>query len=277
MTHVDKARLDQLYDFYNSREWVHPDPLEFLYQYPRFEDREVVGLIASSLAYGRVNQILKSVSVVLEAMGSSPRRFIEKARQKSLRKPFIGFKHRFTTGEELIGLLMGIKGIIGQYGSLYAGFCSHFQGGDETVLPALCGFVEELKAWSGGGSNSLLPPPQKGSACKRLNLFLRWMVRVDQVDPGGWHCVSPAKLIVPLDTHMHRIGLELQMTNRKQTSMRTAMDITNSLRAVSPGDPVRYDFALTRIGIRGTSLNQRSVDHENIHNRRHRLCGKVPD
>ncbi|MBW2545477.1 MAG: TIGR02757 family protein, partial [Deltaproteobacteria bacterium] len=95
-----------------------------------------------------------------------------------------------------------------------------------------------------------VPLPAKGSACKRLNLFLRWMVRRDDVDPGGWDDIPPSKLVIPLDTHMHRICLAFGFTKRKQADMKTALEITDSFRAIVPDDPVRYDFALTRLGIR---------------------------
>ncbi|MCJ7774009.1 MAG: DUF2400 domain-containing protein, partial [Desulfobacterales bacterium] len=96
----------------------------------------------------------------------------------------------------------------------------------------------------------LVAHPQKGSACKRMNLFLRWMVRQDAVDPGGWDDVSPSKLVIPLDTHMYRIGLRLGFTTRKQMDMHTAIEITKGFQKVIPDDPVKYDFSLTRFGIR---------------------------
>jgi len=96
----------------------------------------------------------------------------------------------------------------------------------------------------------LLPDPRLGSACKRLNLYLRWMVRRDAVDPGGWN-VPPAKLVVPLDTHMHALGRALGLTDRRSADLRTALEITAAFRAIAPDDPVRYDFALTRLGMRG--------------------------
>ncbi len=100
----------------------------------------------------------------------------------------------------------------------------------------------------------LLPSPGKGSACKRLNLFLRWMVRSDDVDPGGWSGVDAGKLIVPLDTHMHRMGLEVGLTRRKQADMQAALEVTRAFRTIAPEDPVRYDFALTRLGIHDISM-----------------------
>ena len=263
---IGKAQLDQLYALYNSRKWVHPDPLEYLYYYADLKDREVVGLIASSLAYGRVSQILKSVSTVLNKMGPSPYRLLDTATPASLRKTFGDFKHRFTSGEELVMMLMGAKRIRKRYGSLYACFLSGSNREDETIMPGLSFMVRELRAPFNGRSNSLVPVPERGSACKRLNLFLRWMVREDGVDPGGWRKVSPTKLIVPLDTHMHRICRLLKLTSRKQADMRTAIEVTRAFRKIEPEDPVRYDFALTRLGIRKDAglckLNEIGVKYE---------------
>ena len=246
--------LERFYTTYNHRRFVHPDPLEFLYDYDDPLDREIVGLVASSLAYGRVGQILKSVSSVLSLM-PSPRLYLKKATRSSLSKAFFSFKHRFTTGDELSSLLWGIKGVIEKRGSLRKCFEEGLGGEDETLLPALHLFVSVVKREGGIGSyNSLLPSPCKGSACKRLNLFLRWMVRRDRVDPGDWRGVPPEKLFVPLDTHMHRLGLALGLTGRRQADLRTALEITDRFRKISPADPVRFDFALTRLGMKGIEV-----------------------
>jgi len=246
---ITKKTLENLYLTYNKREFVHPDPLESLYNYSDLTDREIVGIIASSLAYGRVGQIAKSVSWVLDQMGPSPFDFLGKSSKKSLELVFSGFRHRFTTGYELASLLYGIKQVIERYGSLQKCFMQNLNKTDETIIPALTMLVEQLKNTSNGQHNSLLPCPTKGSALKRLNLFLRWMVRRDDVDPGGWSDVPASKLIVPLDTHMHQISLALGLTQRKQADMRTAMEITLAFTKIAPKDPVRYDFALTRFGI----------------------------
>ena len=247
---ISKSRLDELYWTYNSRMWVHPDPLEYLYHYSDPFDQEIVGLIASSLAYGRVAQILKSIKWVLDKMGSSPYRFLKRTKPGSFQKLFGDFKHRFTTSEELIAMFTGVKRLIACYGSLYSCFLSGFNEDDDHILPALACMVRELTTTFNGTCNSLLPLPERGSACKRLNLFLRWMVRKDRVDPGGWQDIPAGKLIVPLDTHMYRICFSLRLTARKNSDMRTAIEITQAFRSVQPNDPVRYDFALTRLGIR---------------------------
>jgi len=249
-TTLNKKALDGLYEKYNRREFVHPDPLEFLYNYKDVRDREVVGLIASSLAYGRVKQILRSVSFVLERLGPFPTRFLVESSQDELLRIFEDFVHRFTTGRHLAALLTGARRAIRLYGSLHACFAAGVREADETVIPALGDFVKELPCGDYSCDKYLLPTPDRGSACKRLHLFLRWMVRKDDVDPGGWDDIPPSKLIVPLDTHMHKIGLALRATRRKQADIRTALEITAAFREIAPEDPVRYDFALTRLGIR---------------------------
>jgi len=245
-----KEKLDGLYAQYNHRRYVHPDPLEFLYDYPDSLDREIVGLIASSLAYGRVAQILKSVSAILEKMQPSPRAFIMGSSAKKLQSAFSGFKHRFTTGVEIAAMLFKTGELIEQYGSLNKCFIEGFNGDDETIIPGLSVFAKRFNSGNNDSKNSLMPDPDRGSACKRLNLFLRWMVREDDVDPGGWNGIPASKLVIPVDTHMYRICSSLDMTCRRQADMQTAIEITDYFREISPDDPVRYDFAITRLGIR---------------------------
>jgi len=245
---LSRARLDSVYRKYNRRIYVHPDPVEFLFDYESLRNREITGLIASSLAYGRVTQILKSVRSVLEKM-DSPSDFLAGARRETLRRKFSSFRHRFTSGEEMAAMLWGAKNIIDEYGSLGACFTESFSQQDENVLPALEHFTKALRDAAGSSIKSLVPVPSRGSACKRLNLYLRWMVRRDDVDPGGWTGIKTSHLIVPLDTHMHRIGRALGLTDRNCADMRTAIEITRGFGRYCPMDPVKYDFALTRIGI----------------------------
>jgi uncharacterized protein (TIGR02757 family) len=143
-------------------------------------------------------------------------------------------------------MLVRAKHLVETHGSLEGCFVRGWSPVDGDVTQGLCGFARQLGA---GECGSLLPVPERGSACKRLNLFLRWMVRRDNVDPGGWTQVPPSALVVPMDVHMHRVGMALGMTARKQPDIRTAREVTEAFRALSPDDPVRYDFALTRQGI----------------------------
>jgi uncharacterized protein (TIGR02757 family) len=245
-----KVQLEKLYGRYNRFELIHPDPLEFLHHYPESGDREVVALIASALAYGRVGQILKSVASVLGIMGPSPLAYLQCTGSARMSGDFSEFVHRFARGHHVVAMLAGIQGILAREGSLQACFMAGYRPAHETVLPALTHLVHRLTDQGRLAAGHLVADPLRKSACKRLNLFLRWLVRCDEVDPGGWERVPAAKLIVPLDVHMHRICRSLGLTQRRHADLRTALEVTEGFRRMVPDDPVRYDFALTRLGIR---------------------------
>jgi uncharacterized protein (TIGR02757 family) len=273
-----KAGLASLYRRYNRREFVHPDPLELVYDYSTPEDQEIAGLLCACLAYGRVAQILVSVSRVLDMMGDegsgrtrgSPHAFLGRVTDRELRDLLRPFKHRFTTGSEVAALLIAVKRTIAEHGSLEALFAAGVKRNHDTVLPGLELFVERLRVSAGGPAAcpSLLSSPADGSACKRLNLYLRWMVRRDRVDPGPWHTVPRSKLVVPLDTHMFRIARALGLTRRRQANLATAVEITGAFARHSPRDPVRYDFCLTRLGINplldGPALLRPLLEHLSV-------------
>ena len=242
--------LEELYDHYNGFEHIHPDPLEFVYHYDEKADRELSAFIASALAYGRVRQILQSVRSVLDTMGPSPSRFLLENRPADIRRAFRSFRHRFTTGEVLSDLLVALRALTREYGSLQSCFLAGFSKHDPNILPALAVMVKKFERACGRTMQMFLPSPDGGSACKRLNLFLRWMVRRDNVDPGTWQGIPASHLIVPLDTHMHRIAAAMGLTSRKQADIRCAIEITDAFSSMRPDDPVRYDFALTRLGIK---------------------------
>ncbi len=245
-----KKKLEEIYSKYNKRELVDPDPLVFVYDYNKKEDRELVGLIASSLAYGRVAQILKSVRIVLGVMGRSPSSYLSCSNKEDLKKSFKNFKHRFTDGKEMASFLWGIKNIVEKHGSIENCFLKGHKKSDTDMIPALKFFSKEMRSFMGNGTNSLLPDAEKSSACKRINLYLKWMVRKDDVDPGCWQKIDPGKLIIPLDTHMYRFGTCAGWTKRKNADMRTALEITEGFKKIAPKDPIKYDFAITRFGIR---------------------------
>lgn len=240
--------LEDLYSRYNDRGFVEPDPLHFLFRYDDVRDREIVGLIASSLAFGNVVQIMNSVEKVLGVIGDSPRSYLSSSSRGKMLEEFEGFRHRWADREALINLLDGVKTTVRKFGSLEKCFASGYSDEDRDIVPALTSFVHEVIGQ--GDVNRLVPSPSRGSACKRLNLFLRWMIRSDGVDPGGWDMISSSKLVVPLDVHIHRFSMLLGFTRRKQADLITAREITESMKVFSPIDPVKYDFALTRLGIR---------------------------
>ena len=241
--------LEELYCHYNRFTHIHPDPLEFVYRYEEKPDRELSGFIAAALAYGRVQQILRSARSVLDSMGPNPSDFLLENPPRRIKGIFRSFKHRFTDGEVLSDLLLAARKLIRTYGSLESSFLAGFRHQDRNVLPALSSLVKKLEQAGGRTMPMFLPSPDGGSACKRLNLFLRWMVRSDNVDPGTWQSIPASHLIVPLDTHMHRIAVAMGLTSRKQADIRCAVEITEAFSSIRPDDPVRYDFALTRLGI----------------------------
>ena len=244
-----RERLENVYIEYNRREFIHPDPLEFLLRYSSTEDREIAGLIASGLAYGRVAQILKSTEKVLDILGPAPSAFLREISTGELTGALAGFKHRFTTSFEMAVLLRSASKLQEEWGFLgrmLGAFISQ-----DTYHNALDRFVKNLLDEAGMEKCSLLPRPSLGSACKRLHLFMRWMIRKDEVDPGGWEWISPSVLIIPLDVHMFRAAGALGFTAKKTASCAAAFEITERFRAINPADPVKYDFALTRMGIQG--------------------------
>lgn len=239
--------FDKIYSDYNKRIYVSPDPLQFLYGYENARDREVVALIASSLAYGRVAQILKNVAIVLELLGPKPAEYLMNIDRRSLEHGLSGFVHRFTDSTDMVNFLCCIGSALNRFDDLQNLFLSNYKN---DTWNAVEGFCSELLSCGGTDSLYLLPRPSKGSACKRLALFLRWMVRCDEVDPGGWDRIKPSTLFIPLDTHMFHICSTLGLCSRKSADGKTASEITEAFRVICPEDPVKYDFALTRFGIR---------------------------
>jgi uncharacterized protein (TIGR02757 family) len=250
-----KDRLECIYSQYNKREYINPDPLLFLYDYPEKKNREVAGFIAACLAYGRVELIMETVETVLGKLDPTPFDYLMGQTKKDMTNDFKGFRYRFAKDVHLVNLLWGIREVLKRFSSLENCFYTGMTPEDETIIPGLVFLFEQMNKNKDMGH--LLADPQKKSACKRSLLFLRWMVRKDQVDPGGWEKISPSLLIVPLDTHMHKIGMMLGFTKRKSPDMKTALEITQGFRQVLREDPVKYDFCLTRFGIR----RELSMDH----------------
>jgi uncharacterized protein (TIGR02757 family) len=247
-----KGFLEKTYKELNRPEFIHPDPLEFVWRYKSAADREVVGLIAACLAYGNVTQILRSVEKVLAPMGKAPAAWIQRTPPAAIKKRLAGFKHRFTTGAEMAVFLLNIKHALETSGSLEKLFLKGYKAEEPTVEEALYRFINAFNAKA--CAPTLTPCPEHKSSFKRVNLFLRWMIRKDAVDPGVWAGIPPSKLLIPLDTHMRQVSMSMGITRRKDTSMKTAVEITAFFSRVAPSDPVKYDFALTRAGIRGNNV-----------------------
>ncbi len=253
---IIKDVLERLYDKYNHRSQIKPDPLQFIYKYSNKADMEIAGFLGACLAYGRVQQIEKSIITLLGHMGDYPSEFVLSFNNHK-RSKLSGFKHRFTTGDDISDLLWLLKKVLNQYGSIESYFVRGYKERDENIIPALTHFCDSLRRMYSSehfdrvsrGLKYLLVSPTGGSACKRLNLFLRWMVRNDEVDAGLWKSIDKAKLVVPIDVHMGRLSRILGFHSRKTISLSTAVEVTEGFADIEPEDPVKYDFALSRIGI----------------------------
>ncbi|HUX12283.1 MAG TPA: TIGR02757 family protein [Spirochaetia bacterium] len=242
---------ERAYRRFHHPRYISPDPLELVVPVEDPREREVVGFIAASLAVGRVNAIIGAVSRILEqlsAAAGSVRAGVLELDFRELSELFAGFSYRFFSTPAIASFLAAIGDILRRYGSLEACFSAGLDGRDATVLPALAAFSLELVKSAPVPCGILVTDPVRG-ASKRMHLFLRWMVRSDDVDPGGWTCVSPEKLMVPIDTHMLRMSRLLGLTSRRTADIGTVREVTEIFRAIRPDDPVRYDFSLTRYGI----------------------------
>jgi len=254
-----RAPLDELYRGFDH---VHSaaDPVHIVRRFAAPEDREVVGFCAAGLAFGRVASVLRSIESLLELMGPRPAEFVRAFDPSRERARFEPLVHRWIRGRDLVALLMVLQRMLREHGSI-EGF---FSVGDDPSTPDVRDALEsfssraletDLRVVYGprlplrAGVGYFFPRPSKGSACKRLNLFLRWMVRHDAIDMGVWRTPGATRLVVPLDTHVVRVGRCLKLTRRVSAGWPMASDITASLRKVDAADPVRYDFSLCHIGM----------------------------
>jgi uncharacterized protein (TIGR02757 family) len=264
MTHVSltfKPALDRLYESFNAPDSA-TDPIQIVRRYPEVADREIVAFIASGLAFGRVASVMASVEAVCRVLGPSPVEFLRKFDPGRDGAPLLPVVHRWTKGRDFVALLWILRRLIDDHGSIERAFKSGLRSEAPDVREALESFSSRARAVSLDSAYGRVPPvpgvfyffarPSTGAACKRLNLFLRWMVRRDAVDPGGWTLVERRQLVVPLDTHTIRTGRCLGLTRRSTPGWLMASEITASLRALDSSDPVRYDFSLCHLSMMGS-------------------------
>ncbi len=254
-----RTRLDDLYQSFDDVGSA-TDPVHIVRRFPSRDDREIVGFCAAALAFGRVASVLQSIEALLRVMGPQPAEFVrrfEPARDAGRIHPLV---HRWIRGRDLVALLLILQRMLRESGSIEEFFLAGDDPTTPDVGPALDAFSSralqsDLRGAYGtrrpqrAGVCYFFPRPSAGSACKRLNLFLRWMVRRDAIDLGVWTRVSPSRLIVPLDTHVIRLGQCLRLTRYVSPGWKMAAEITAALRRIDPADPVRYDFSLCHVGM----------------------------
>jgi len=252
-----KPTLDGLYDSFNMPDSA-TDPIQVVRRFSRNDDREVVAFCAAGLAFGRVTSVLQSIQRLVDVMGESPAAFVRHFEPARDEKALRSFVHRWIRGADIIALLWVLHQMLERSGSLESFFLEGDPAGED-VREALDSFSSRAMALDLRGAYGRVPArpgvgyffprPSAGSGCKRLNLFMRWMVRHDALDLGVWTRVSPSRLIVPLDTHIIRVGRCLKLTRYTSPGMPMALDITRALRALDPADPIKYDFSVCHLGM----------------------------
>jgi uncharacterized protein (TIGR02757 family) len=253
-----KQIVEGIYAKYHHPRYLGLDPLVCVRRFKGRDERETVGLLAAVLAYGRVEIIVRSVNSIVGIMGDDPVGFIKDTSYKQKLEYFKKFKHRFNDGQDISALMESIGTIIKEYGSIEKCFCECIDKSGNRFKNALILFTDVIKnngrIYCGDRASFeyLIPSPNKGSACKRMVLYLRWMVRGDDgIDLGVWKSVSPSCLLIPVDTHVAKIARGYGLTNRKSADWKMAEEITAALREFDFGDPVRYDFSLCHAGMVG--------------------------
>ena len=251
-------RLDTLYHEYNRVDSA-SDPVHRVRPFPNPADREIAAFCAGALAFGRVASVINSIDVLFAAMGPRPADFVRSFDPEAPPPEILAMVHRWIRGEDVVALLWILRQMLERSGSVEGFFLEGYGDEQEDVGPALDSFSTRALALDirraygrmprRPGVCYFFPRPSAGSACKRLNLFLRWMTRADEVDLGVWTQVAASKLIVPLDTHVIRLGRCLRLTRYVSPGWKMAADITASLRRLDPEDPVRFDFSLCHVGM----------------------------
>jgi uncharacterized protein (TIGR02757 family) len=252
-----KERLDALYASFDCVGSA-TDPIHIVRRFRDAADREVVGFCAAALAFGRVASVLQSIERLVAVMGASPATFVRGFNAQRDARALEPIVHRWTKGEDLAALVIILQEML-RRGSIEAFFVDGYDPDSRDISGALESFstralAVDLRPAYGSrrprpGAAYFFPRPSSGGACKRLNLFLRWMVRHDAVDFGIWKNVRAAQLIVPLDTHVIRVGRCLRLTRYASPGWKMAADITASLRELDPVDPIKYDFSLCHLGM----------------------------
>ncbi len=250
--HIEKLKsfLDEKSDQFNQPNFIANDPISIPHRFKKLQDIEIAGLFAAVLAWGQRKTVLNKCSFLLEMMDNDPYAFILHHTESDL-KPFTTFKHRTFNGTDTLYFIEFLKSHYSQHHSLEILF--HVPPENETIEQGLIHFHNSFFSLPDypNRTKKHISTPERKSTCKRLSMYLRWMVRNDKrgVDFGIWKSIQPSQLICPCDVHVERVARQLKLIKRKQTDWQTALELTASLRKLDANDPVKYDFALFGLGI----------------------------
>ena len=254
------SRLDALYHDYNRTDSA-TDPIDRVRPFRDPADREIAAFCAAGLAFGRVASVLQSIDALFATIGPRPADFVRRFEPERASPAMRAVVHRWIRGDDLVALLWILRQMLDRSGTIEGFFLEGYRADHEDIGPALDSFSTRALALDirraygrqprRAGVCYFFPRPSAGSACKRLNLFLRWMARSDAIDLGVWSRIPRSKLIVPLDTHVIRLGRCLRLTRYTSPGWKMAAEITSSLREMDAADPVRFDFSICHVGMMG--------------------------
>lgn len=246
-----KSFLDAKVEEYNQPGFIPNDPVSIPHEFTKKQDIEIAGFIAAVFAWGQRKTIINKSHEFLELMGNDPHRFVLNYSEQDL-KPFLSFKHRTFNSTDALYFLHFFKWFYQRHDSLEEAFIV------DRAVPVdmkvqLTHFFDTFFSLPDHPIRTYkhIPNPSRKSACKRINMYLRWMVRKDNkgVDFGIWDTIKPSQLICPCDLHVDRVARKLGLITRKQTDWYTATELTENLRSLDSQDPVKYDFALFGLGV----------------------------
>jgi uncharacterized protein (TIGR02757 family) len=246
-----KSFLDEKYDLYNRISFIESDPISIPHKFSKKEDIEIAAFLAATIAWGGRTNIINNANRLMKWMGHSPYDFIKNAAREDL-KPFLKFVHRTFNGEDCVFFIRSLSNIYKNHGGLENAFCDGISNTDVNAKNAIDNFRKlffELPHESHVLKH--VSDPLAGSAAKRLNMFLRWMVRKDNksVDFGLWNKIKMSQLSIPLDLHTGNTSRKLGLLKRKQNDWKAVDELTEKLKIFDPFDPVKYDFALFGLGV----------------------------
>ncbi len=259
--------LERLYREFDYGARVDRDAIQFPLRYPEPRDRELVALLTACLAYGRVDLFARQLEGVLAVMGPSPAAFVAAFDPGRDAPAFARFRYRFNRPHDLVAFCLAARGVLARHGTLEKCFAAGDGDGQGSIGPALERFarafleadVREVfpRRRLSRGYRHLFPLPSAGGPCKRLHLFLRWMVRREPPDFGLWTSIAPSRLLMPIDTHVENMSRAIGLSQRRSRNWRMAEEITARLAEIDPADPVKYDFALCHKRMSGDCRDRR--------------------
>lgn len=242
-----RQRLEDLYNSFDFERFIQNDPIKFPKRFQSQADIEVSALISACFAYGNIRSFSYFLEELFKVIGRHPADFILNFNPSQLIKK-LQIKYRFSSSQDIVAFLFILKNILKEKNSL------EFLFNNKSIVDGISSFIGEAmkvdlskiygKDIKTRGLLHFFPTPKRGSPCKRINLFLRWMVRNADIDFGLWKSIKPSELIIPLDIHIWKVSKKLGLTKRKSQSLKTAIEITNSLKEIEPSDPLKYDFVL---------------------------------